>query len=171
MPEKAFVGNRKQLFALAIGLSVLILALIWWSYGGLFVGGGHMDEHGEPQEERVAEFREEVEKFVEANRVNGWVLPPGHEFPVLAEAFYWKPDRIKLEKGVEYEFHLLSTDVTHGFAIQFRTGRVMKELPPGTDVHFELSFEQPGEYLVTCGLFCGIGHDDMIATILVTEGD
>jgi cytochrome c oxidase subunit 2 len=64
-------------------------------------------------------------------------------------------------------FRLTSTDVVHGFQIVGTNGNTM--ILPGYVSQFTTSFE-PGEYLITCNEYCGLGHHMMAATLIVGEG-
>jgi cytochrome c oxidase subunit 2 len=61
-------------------------------------------------------------------------------------------------------FHLTSADVTHGFEIVRTNGQAM--VVPGYISQFTTEFA-PGEYLIACNEYCGIGHHTMAAKLHV----
>ena len=64
-----------------------------------------------------------------------------------------------------YRFRLMATDIPHGASVQFGRGARMIRLRPGTVTELDLTFEEPGSYLVYCTAYCGTGHDAMQARI------
>jgi heme/copper-type cytochrome/quinol oxidase subunit 2 len=180
--KKEPMGNKKQVYALGVGLSILLLIPVWWFYGALFAeevehgedGHGGMEGMGMGMsmggKEKVTEFKEEVEDYIRTHDPDddGVIeADAGHELPVLAQSFSWRPDRIEVEAGKEYRVRFLSADVTHGFVLQFGDSRLLKELDPGTEVTLSITFKESGEYLATCGFYCGVGHGYMNFKIYV----
>jgi cytochrome c oxidase subunit 2 len=56
-------------------------------------------------------------------------------------------------------------DVTHGFQIVRSNGQTM--VLPGYVSQFTTQFPEPGEYLIACNEYCGIGHQSMAAKMRV----
>jgi cytochrome c oxidase subunit 2 len=70
------------------------------------------------------------------------------------------PATLTVPAGRAVHFHATSLDVVHGFWVPAM--RFQRELFPGKDVPFTLTFPRPdvmdsGE----CSMFCGLGHSDM----------
>jgi cytochrome c oxidase subunit 2 len=61
-------------------------------------------------------------------------------------------------------FHVTSIDVQHGYEIVGTNGQTM--VLPGYVSQFTTEFD-PGEYLVACNEYCGVGHHVMAARIRV----
>lgn len=99
------------------------------------------------------------------------VQPEAIAVSLLASRWSYDPAHLRLQAGQPYRFRMMATDVAHGASIQFGTGGRMIRLRPGQLVEQDLTFQQPGELLVTCTFFCGAGHDAMQARISVMEGD
>ncbi|MBA3911254.1 MAG: hypothetical protein C0524_15615 [Rhodobacter sp.] len=89
------------------------------------------------------------------------------EVLLLAERFYFDPPALRLDLDRPYRFRMLSADVTHGASIQFGEGARMIRLGPGTETELQLTFTRPGNFLVYCTSYCGLGHDAMQARITV----
>ena len=85
--------------------------------------------------------------------------------PMLAERWFYEPAHLRLDAGTTYRFRLMATDIPHGASIQFGRGARMIRLRPGTVTELDLTFEQPGSYLVYCTAYCGTGHDAMQARV------
>ena len=83
---------------------------------------------------------------------------------VVGMMFAWLPGELALPAATPVTFHLTSVDVIHGFAIVGSNGQSM--LIPGYVSQFTTSF-QPGEYLITCNEYCGIGHHQMAGKLRV----
>lgn len=85
--------------------------------------------------------------------------------PMLAERWFYEPAHLRLDAGTPYRFRLMAADIPHGASVQFGRGARMIRLRPGTVTELDLTFEQPGSYLVYCTAYCGTGHDAMQARI------
>lgn len=90
-------------------------------------------------------------------------------FQVYAVAQMWQfqPSEIFIPTGSDVDFYLTSKDVVHGFHIYEKNtnltavyGNINK-----TTVHFD----KPGVYTITCHEYCGVGHQNMQAQVIVGE--
>jgi heme/copper-type cytochrome/quinol oxidase subunit 2 len=90
---------------------------------------------------------------------------------IQALQYGFRPNKICLEEGENYEFRMMATDVTHGASIQLGPGSRMTRLPPGVLVEQELTFTEPGEYMLYCSFYCGVGHPFMSGKIIVEPSD
>lgn len=137
------------------------------------------------------EFMAKVQAFMAQNtREDGCVVPSspademgemggmkdmeggqhGEAAPVVyLQALQWAylPPKLCLESGKTYEFRMMATDVIHGASIQLGDGSKMVRLPPGVEVVQEVTFPEPGEYLLYCSFYCGLGHQFMKGRIIV----
>lgn len=84
---------------------------------------------------------------------------------VIGMMFAWLPGVMTLPAGTPITFHISATDVVHGYEIVRTNGQSM--VIPGYISKFTTSFTAPGEYLVVCNEYCGIGHHGMYAKITV----
>jgi len=87
---------------------------------------------------------------------------------VLAATFFYTPDPIEVPAHRPVTFRVTSSDVIHGFQIVGTNGNAMAV--PGYVSQFTLTFDTPGEYLITCNEYCGLMHHAMVGTLIVTEG-
>jgi cytochrome c oxidase subunit II len=83
---------------------------------------------------------------------------------VIGLTFAWMPAMMTIPAGTPVTFHVTSTDVLHGFEIVGTNGQSM--VVPGYVSQFTTTFD-PGEYLVACNEYCGVGHHTMASRIRV----
>lgn len=88
-----------------------------------------------------------------------------YEAVMLAFAFGYEQQTIEVPAGAKVNFVVTSTDVVHGFAIPRTNVNMM--VVPGEVSHVSHTFDEPGEYLILCNEYCGIGHEVMMAKVLV----
>ena len=86
---------------------------------------------------------------------------------MTAGRFYYLPNALRLDAGQAYRFRMMALDASHGASIEFGRGGRMMRLRPGRLTETEITFHQPGRYLMICTVYCGAGHDLMQATIEV----
>jgi len=81
--------------------------------------------------------------------------------------FAFLPAEIHVPAGRPVTFRLTSADVIHGFEIVGTNGNTM--VVPGYVSQFTTVFRTPGEYLIVCNEYCGLGHHLMSAKLIVEE--
>ncbi len=96
-------------------------------------------------------------------RADGSVLVVG-----VAEMFSFRPAEITVPAGRPVTFRLTSPDVIHGF--QIAGTNVNVAIIPGYVSQLTVRFDRPGEYLIACNEFCGLGHHLMQGRLRV-EGE
>jgi cytochrome c oxidase subunit 2 len=84
---------------------------------------------------------------------------------VVAMMFAFENAEIRVPAGRPVTFRVTSTDVTHGFQIVGTNGNTM--VVPGYISQFTTVFRDPGEYLIVCNEYCGLGHHIMSAKLIV----
>jgi heme/copper-type cytochrome/quinol oxidase subunit 2 len=92
-------------------------------------------------------------------------MPP--DVFLLAERWYFLPDALRLRRDVTYRFTMMAADVSHGASFQLGIGGHIIRLRRGVVTRRDLAFTAPGEYLLYCTVYCGVGHDQMIGKIIV----
>jgi len=95
------------------------------------------------------------------------VAPGKYQVYVIGQAFTWLPSEMRFKVGDEVTFFVTSPDVQHGFYIHGTNINV--QVIPGEVAKVKTVFKRPGEYLVICNEYCGIGHQNMIGRIVVEE--
>jgi cytochrome c oxidase subunit 2 len=82
-----------------------------------------------------------------------------------AEFYVFRPDVVRVPAGRRVRFRITSPDVLHGF--QIVGTNVNLTVAPGYVSEAVHTFTEPGEYLVVCNEYCGLGHHNMQGTIVV----
>lgn len=84
---------------------------------------------------------------------------------VVAAMFAFDPAEITVPANRPVTFRITSSDVTHGFQIVGTNGNTM--VVPGYISQFTTTFREPGEYLIVCNEYCGLGHHIMSGKLIV----
>lgn len=87
------------------------------------------------------------------------------EFTVTARSFEFVPDEFVVEQGDTVRFKVTSTDVTHGLFVSGYNKNV--QLVPGEESVLEFVADKAGTFSMSCSVFCGSGHGQMRATLIV----
>jgi len=90
-------------------------------------------------------------------------------FQVYAVAGMWQfqPSQIYIPVGSEVDFFLTSKDVVHGFNIANKNVNLMAVY--GNINKTTVKFDKPGVYKITCHEYCGVGHQNMQAEVIVND--
>lgn len=89
------------------------------------------------------------------------------EVVVAVKTYSFAPSEIRVPVGKRVTFRITSSDVIHGFQIVRTNANSM--VIPGYVSQFTMTFKWPGEYLIVCNEFCGLGHHLMQAKLIVEE--
>ena len=89
------------------------------------------------------------------------------EAVVIARAWSFEPMELRVPANTEIVFTATATDVIHGFNIEGTRLNMM--LIPGQVSRNTYTFDEPGEYLLICHEYCGLGHHTMAGRIIVEE--
>lgn len=115
-----------------------------------------------------ASIQQEVEAFVakyETEPGSGIVeVPPGEDAYLVGEMWNFS-SVLKLKAGHEYTIWYSSVDVVHNPIIAEQ--RYTFTAIPGYAYGIRITPTTPGEYLVYCSEYCGLGHQDMATKIIV----
>jgi hypothetical protein len=99
-------------------------------------------------------------------------LPAATGAPVdaylLVQQWLFEPSVLRLSSGVPYRLRMLALDVSHGASLQLGLGSRIVRLRPGLPNDLLVRFDRPGEHLLYCTVYCGLGHDQMHGRIIVT---
>ena len=92
-----------------------------------------------------------------------------YEVYVVALTFIFQPDPIEVPANSEVTFYVTSADVIHSFTVPGTNVNTM--VIPGEVSVLTVEFDEPGEYGVICHEYCGAGHHDMEAQLIVVDED
>ena len=150
---------EKMWMGAAAGMIVLFVGVVLWA--GL-LGAQHPPSHVETIDPTQARKDPRFAQPRVITRADGSV-----EVIVLAQMFSFAPGEIRVPRNRPVTFRLTSPDVMHGFQIVATNGNTM--VVPGYVSQFTTVFNTPGNYLIVCNEFCGLGHH-MMQGRLIVEG-
>jgi cytochrome c oxidase subunit 2 len=93
------------------------------------------------------------------------VSPGVYNAFLVARMFFFLPQEIKVPAGSQVNFYVTSPDVIHGFEIAGTN--VNTTVIPGYVTRVTAKFTRPGEYLILCNEYCGVGHHVMSTRLYV----
>jgi len=88
-----------------------------------------------------------------------------YDVVMVAFAFGFQPGTIEVPAGAKINFKATSKDVVHGIQIPGTNANMM--VMPGHANTVSHTFKEPGEYLIICNEYCGIGHQAMMGKVIV----
>ena len=84
---------------------------------------------------------------------------------IVGMTFAWLPAQLTIPAATPITFHVTAMDVVHGFQIVRTNGQSM--VIPGYVSQFTTRVDEPGEYLIVCTEYCGVGHHTMAGRLTV----
>lgn len=93
------------------------------------------------------------------------VGPNQYQAVMIGQAWTFVPAEIRIPRGADVEFIATSTDVIHGFHVGGTRLNIM--LIPGQISRYPYRFDRPGEYVLICHEYCGLGHHTMFGRVIV----
>ena len=91
--------------------------------------------------------------------------PNEYEAVIVGQAWAFNPSEIRVPAGADITFISTSIDVLHGFNVEGT--RVNMMLIPGQVSRTTYRFDEPGEHLLICHEYCGVGHHTMYGKVIV----
>jgi cytochrome c oxidase subunit 2 len=91
--------------------------------------------------------------------------PNQYEVVMVGYTWGYLPPEIRVPHGADITFIATSMDVIHGFELEGT--RINMMLIPGRISRNTYRFDKPGEHLLICHEYCGIGHQTMHAKVIV----
>ena len=95
------------------------------------------------------------------------VTGDGAEVVMRTQMYSFVPNEVRVPVGKPVKFRVTSPDVLHGFQIVGTNANMM--IAPGYVSQFTMTFPWPGEYLIVCNEYCGLGHHLMQGKLIVEE--
>lgn len=84
---------------------------------------------------------------------------------VIGRTWTFVPNEIRVPAGARVRFVMTSADVIHGFHVEGTRVNVM--VIPGQITEIAYRFREPGEHLMICHEYCGVGHHTMFGKVIV----
>lgn len=97
---------------------------------------------------------------------HGGTMSPADVF-LLAQQWSFEPLDLRLRRDVPYRFRMMAVDAAHGASLQLGKGSHVVRLPKGVLVERQMTFTEPGEFLLYCTIYCGEGHQFMSGKVRV----
>ena len=144
---------------LAVGATVLIGCMVALAYASIGMGIHLPDRVGQIDPRQLATTPPFDQPGVRE------VGPGRYEAVVVASAWSFRPAEIRLPAGAQVTFTATSSDVLHGFNVEGTRLNMM--LVPGQISRNNYRFDEPGEYLLICHEYCGLGHHLMSGKVIV----
>jgi cytochrome c oxidase subunit 2 len=92
--------------------------------------------------------------------------PAPRTIEVVAKRFAFTPSRIEVVEGETVRLLVKSADGVHGLGI--KKFKVSEEIPRGGQpITIEFTANAVGEFEILCSEYCGKGHEDMSAKLVV----
>ena len=83
----------------------------------------------------------------------------------VAAMWQFQPTQVYIPVDSEVDFFVTSKDVVHGFNIIEKNVNLMAVY--GNINKYTVRFDRPGVYKITCHEYCGVGHQNMQAEVIV----
>ena len=155
----AHAEGRWATFAIAILAFIVVLAAI---------GGIRHSTMPQYQAETIDPSTLHINgEFVESN-LGSAVEPDGSVTArIVGQQYSFTPQCIIVPTDTPIIFRATSADAIHGFLIEGTNINTM--LIPGYISSLPARFDRPGEHLMPCHEFCGVGHQAMWAMVKVID--
>lgn len=178
--------NRREAIWLGIA-GAWSLGIFGWMSGFTRFGdqnpiGKTYDVEPEEYAEIVSEYQEKAGETsaaaIEEGRAptrdesRGVIVPPDDSVYVMGMQFNWGGLPVVLEAGKEYDIHLGSRDVQHGFSLrpeESLSQQINLQVFPDTEWVVPMTFDDPDTYHAICNEFCGNGHATMHGELYVVD--
>lgn len=117
-----------------------------------------------------AGFSEKLQAFMAENtRADGLVhVPAGEDAYMLAARYTFYPELV-VKAGQKVTIWISAVDALHGFSLVGGGQNINLEIAPEHAYGATFTPEKPGEYLIVCNEYCGLGHEGMKGRIIVEE--
>ena len=163
--------NRRESMWLGIA-GFWSLAIFGWMSG--FTRFGDQNPIGQTYDVDPEAYQATVSEYKEAagETDDGYLIPPGDSVYIGGRRFGWDGLPVVLKAGREYDVHLGSYDVQHGFSVRPEENlskQINLQVFPGSEWVIPMTFDEPGTYHVICNEFCGRGHNTMHGEFVVEE--
>ncbi|MFS0726060.1 cytochrome c oxidase subunit II [Paenibacillus sp. 1P07SE] len=160
--------HRLEKIWIVVGITMLGVFLVVVGIGAFAMGmqppGSHHEQHGGHTGAIDPDKLDETPPFDNPRLVQ--IGDNEYNAYMVGYAFGYSPDKMEIPVGATVHFQITSSDVVHGFQIPGTNVNMM--VVPGEVNYLSHTFTEPGEYLILCNEYCGIGHEYMATTIIVS---
>lgn len=150
---------RAEEIWLIVGVAIIVLSMVITGYQAFaqgFAPPSGMETIDPQKVDETAPFDEPGVYQIGENE---------YEVVMTLQVFSFDPGDIEIPAGSTVHFVMTTKDVIHGIQIPGTNMNAM--VTPGHIQRITETFDEPGEYLVICNEYCGVGHQLMSTTITV----
>lgn len=161
--ESKILKTELRWAALVGGIVFLILGAIVFAAVSMHINPPSNREYVDPKTLHLSG------EFTEANL--GTRVEPGGQVTtrVIATQFAFVPQCVVVPADRPVTLRLASPDVIHGILVTGTNVNTM--VIPGYVSQVHTVFRKPGDLLMPCHEYCGLGHSQMLATVRVVPAD
>jgi len=159
----AELGERVEHRWAAVMVAILVLFVAGATFAGIY-RAALPQGHVETVNPRTLHIDGE---FIESNL--GSAAEPDGSVTVrgIGQQYSFTPACVLVPTDTPVTLRMTSADVVHGFLIGGTNVNLM--LVPGYVSSLRSRFDQPGERLMPCHEFCGVGHEGMWARVKIID--
>ncbi|SAL60198.1 cupredoxin domain-containing protein [Caballeronia telluris] len=106
-------------------------------------------------------------EFIESNLGSAVEADGSVTVRIVAQQYSFTPQCLLVPADTPITFRATSSDVVHGFLIT--NTNINSMLEPGYISTFKTTFNKPGDHLMPCHEYCGVGHQGMWAHVRVID--
>jgi cytochrome c oxidase subunit 2 len=161
--QGARVAARVERRWATLSVAILVLITAMAAFGGIY-RATMPQAHVETADPKILHLSGE---FIESNL--GSAAEPDGSVTVRAvgQQYSFTPQCMVVPTDTPITFRATSPDVVHGFLIEGTNINTM--LVPGYVSVTTFRFDKPGNHLMPCQEFCGVGHEGMWAKVQVVD--
>lgn len=146
-----------------VSIAILLLLIAMASFAGI-----HQATMPQPRVETVDPSTLHLAgEFIESNLGTAVAADGSVMVRLVAQQYSFTPSCLVVPTDTPVTFRATSADVVHGFLIAGTN--VNLNLVPGYIATYSTRFSQPGDLLMPCHEFCGVGHEGMWAHVHVVD--
>jgi cytochrome c oxidase subunit II len=147
---------------------LFISALIMFGISGAWMFFGRQNNPQEYFRTDPTQFAQVVHDFADKYQVAPRTVrvPPGQDAYLVAQMWTFYPDLI-LKKDHKYKIWYSSVDLMHAPIIADQVLVFMSV--PGHTQAVTITPTTSGKYLLYCGEYCGVGHQQMMGKLIVED--
>lgn len=164
-PNNAQDGERLEHRWAIVAVCIVVVMIVMAAFAGI-----HQLAMPQAQVETVnARTLHLAGEFIESNL--GTQVEPNGAVTVRAigQQYTFSPPCIVVPAGTPVTIRATSADVVHGFLIGGTNINLM--LVPGFVSVAQATFDTPGDHVMPCHEFCGVGHQGMWGKVRVLSAD
>jgi len=163
VPRQAVARTEKRWLAIMLAMLAVMMAVV---VATGIVGSLHPSSNVEVIDPVTLHLKGE---FVESNL--GTAIEPDGSATVriIAQQYEFVPRCLLVPAATPVKFRITSADLVHGFMLPYTNVNTMAV--PGFVAEVRTNFASPGEYVMPCHEFCGLGHQAMWANVRVVPSE